>query len=69
MTWEEFVDQLRPLGARMKERLPQRLRDDPQTLAEARSEEHTSELQSRLGISYAVFCLEKKSTRLNSSHV
>ena len=25
-----------------------------------RSEEHTSELQSRLGISYAVFCLKKK---------
>ena len=34
-----------------------------------RSEEHTSELQSRLGISYAVFCLDRKSTRLNSSHV
>ena len=33
-----------------------------------RSEEHTSELQSQDGISYAVFCLEKKSTRLNSSH-
>jgi len=26
-----------------------------------RSEEHTSELQSRFGISYAVFCLKKKS--------
>src|ERR1043166_8369784 len=25
----------------------------------ARSEEHTSELQSRLGISFAVFCLKK----------
>ena len=28
--------------------------------AEARSEEHTSELQSRYVISYAVFCLKKK---------
>ncbi len=27
---------------------------------EARSEEHTSELQSRTKISYAVFCLKKK---------
>src|ERR1043166_4493582 len=27
--------------------------------AEHRSEEHTSELQSRFGISYAVFCLKK----------
>src|ERR1044071_6641730 len=26
----------------------------------ARSEEHTSELQSRVDISYAVFCLKKK---------
>ena len=29
---------------------------------EARSEEHTSELQSRPHISYAVFCLKKKNT-------
>src|SRR3546814_2465538 len=28
----------------------------------ARSEEHTSELQSRMRISYAVFCLKKKKT-------
>src|SRR5213075_3304732 len=28
--------------------------------ARSRSEEHTSELQSRLVISYAVFCLKKK---------
>src|ERR1043166_915362 len=27
---------------------------------EVRSEDHTSELQSRFGISYAVFCLKKK---------
>ena len=33
-----------------------------------RSEEHTSELQSPKQISYAVFCLKKKNTRLNSSH-
>src|SRR3546814_3646762 len=29
-----------------------------------RSEEHTSELQSLMRISYAVFCLKKKSTRV-----
>src|ERR1043166_4683216 len=28
-------------------------------LLDGRSEEHTSELQSRFGISYAVFCLKK----------
>src|SRR3546814_3807123 len=31
-----------------------------------RSEEHTSELQSLMRISYAVFCLKKKKTRRNS---
>src|SRR3546814_4970810 len=33
-----------------------------------RSEEHTSELQSLMRISYAVFCLKKKNQILNSSH-
>src|SRR3546814_5206716 len=32
-----------------------------------RSEEHTSELQSLMRISYAVFCLNKKKTRLADS--
>src|SRR3546814_5477534 len=31
-----------------------------------RSEEHTSELQSLMRISYAVFCLKKKTQLLNS---
>src|SRR3546814_7668021 len=33
--------------------------------AELRSEEHTSELQSLMRISYAVFCLKKKNTIKN----
>src|SRR3546814_4012818 len=33
---------------------------DPQFLEHFRSEEHTSELQSLMRISYAVFCLKKK---------
>src|SRR3546814_1494632 len=33
----------------------------------ARSEEHTSELQSLMRISYAVFCLKKKNTNNNTS--
>src|SRR3546814_3128224 len=32
-----------------------------------RSEEHTSELQSLMRISYAVFCLKKKTTILTSN--
>src|SRR3546814_3389154 len=34
--------------------------------AAKRSEEHTSELQSLMRISYAVFCLKKKTTTTNS---
>src|SRR3546814_9560081 len=33
---------------------------EPKRLADLRSEEHTSELQSLMRISYAVFCLKKK---------
>src|SRR3546814_6445455 len=35
------------------------------TLGTPRSEEHTSELQSLMRISYAVFCLKKKKTQPN----
>src|SRR3546814_5754223 len=35
------------------------------TERERRSEEHTSELQSLMRISYAVFCLKKKKTHSN----
>src|SRR3546814_5587439 len=35
--------------------------DDAEGLKTRRSEEHTSELQSLMSISYAVFCLKKKS--------
>src|SRR3546814_3274425 len=35
----------------------------------ARSEEHTSELQSLMRISYAVFCLKKKKTKKQISHI
>src|SRR3546814_14212802 len=34
--------------------------DEASRILEARSEEHTSELQSLMRISYAVFCLKKK---------
>src|SRR3546814_1319828 len=34
------------------------------TSSEQRSEEHTSELQSLMRISYAVFCLKKKNKRM-----
>src|SRR3546814_5721222 len=45
-------------------RAPPRGRNRP-----ARSEEHTSELQSLMRISYAVFCLKKKIDTLYSQHI
>src|SRR3546814_6333002 len=40
--------------------LHSRLRNSGKTADDIRSEEHTSELQSLMRISYAVFCLKKK---------
>src|SRR3546814_8326599 len=34
-----------------------------------RSEEHTSELQSLMRISYAVFCLKKKTTHIHTTKI
>src|SRR3546814_10474145 len=39
----------------------------PQHNAARRSEEHTSELQSLMRISYAVFCLKKKNSNFNKA--
>src|SRR3546814_2448361 len=40
----------------------------PRDRDDVRSEEHTSELQSLMRISYAVFCLKKKTTSRNRTH-
>src|SRR3546814_1944308 len=40
-----------------------------QHYTEPRSEEHTSELQSLMRISYAVFCLKKKNTKTTLSNI
>src|SRR3546814_5694391 len=62
------------LGAAMRDKIVERVRGfvtfgavadleiARRTLASIRSEEHTSELQSLMRISYAVFCLKKKTT-------
>src|SRR3546814_9186172 len=67
---EEFF-RLHLRCGKAKHRVPRNiighLRDD---LGIVRSEEHTSELQSLMRISYAVFCLKKKHTitlRLNTT--
>src|SRR3546814_5500766 len=52
----------------LRESLPQH--HDMLSLGSTRSEEHTSELQSLMRISYAVFCLKKKTqtTKKNQIH-
>src|SRR3546814_13693302 len=65
-----------PRGARRGPadlRFPARDREPDEIRRSARSEEHTSELQSLMRISYAVFCLKKKkknqSDRLNNYYI
>src|SRR3546814_8763250 len=41
--------------------------DQARTMAQERSEEHTSELQSLMRISYAVFCLKKKTKQQHTN--
>src|SRR3546814_1846886 len=41
---------------------------NPKQAASIRSEEHTSELQSLMRISYAVFCLKKKKNNKTQKH-
>src|SRR3546814_8601861 len=56
--------ELASIGARFRHQLgPRRLHVEARVIAVDavfRSEEHTSELQSLMSISYAVFCLKKK---------
>src|SRR3546814_2936196 len=58
----------RPGGTgRVDSRMAGRLRNLPHH--PRRSEEHTSELQSLMRISYAVFCLQKQNTNMTSGKV
>src|SRR3546814_2577945 len=47
----------------LRGKFPRRLEDQRARHARARSEEHTSELQSLMRISYAVFCLKNQNTK------
>src|SRR3546814_8293614 len=53
------IDDQRPRRHAAREQLVEEAADGPEQ-AIARSEEHTSELQSLMRISYAVFCLKEK---------
>src|SRR3546814_20349220 len=55
-----WLEKARQAGARITRALCQPLVNASQFSTAIRSEEHTSELQSLMRISYAVFCLKKK---------
>src|SRR3546814_5862605 len=59
-----------PRRPRDRPDVPWRLREaaDGDATRGLRSEEHTSELQSLMRISYAVFCLKKKKTKETKNH-
>src|SRR3546814_9646215 len=53
-----------PKESRLVDFLPfEAMMADGKTITTKRSEEHTSELQSLMRISYAVFCLKKQTTK------
>src|SRR3546814_1678598 len=64
--------QIRGMLSRHRAASPQPWTDNPgfrmnaSPRVQVRSEEHTSELQSLMRISYAVFCLKKKTTKRNN---
>src|SRR3546814_2696934 len=59
--WTGIALELAPTGALTRVDQRARLR--------LRSEEHTSELQSLMRISYAVFCLKKKKKTITTPHI
>src|SRR3546814_4572174 len=59
LSWRQVANQVSALAHNLRE-LGQREGDGEVLVSENRSEEHTSELQSLMRISYAVFCLKKK---------
>src|SRR3546814_6423154 len=55
-----WVSRVKRLAGKGWSRFADRYGDDVKGIRKERSEEHTSELQSLMRISYAVFCLQKK---------
>src|SRR3546814_7966780 len=56
-------EQLRAAITRIREDAEKAVREGHTEIIDQKSDEHTSELQSLMRISYAVFCLKKKTTQ------
>src|SRR3546814_1649886 len=58
------TDPVTPMMNGLRHRSTQDAQKDKYRMTTRRSEEHTSELQSLMRISYAVFCLKKKKDKI-----
>src|SRR3546814_5788904 len=67
-TWDQ-AELMQPVlpKAHVRFRFPWVWDGSPRVIMSRRSEEHTSELQSLMRISYAVFCLKKKNQKTTST--
>src|SRR3546814_3927530 len=62
-----FQKRRSPCGAVSSSSIPISTRNRWKLISATRSEEHTSELQSLMRNSYAVFCLKKKNTKYKTT--
>src|SRR3546814_10636952 len=67
--WRPTCRNARNAAARSRRRWAGRCRNGRALRALSRSEEHTSELQSLMSNSYAVFCLKKKKRKTHETPV
>src|SRR3546814_6497692 len=65
---EQLLDELYDTARRLENRLHTVERIISADHPDFRSEEHTSELQSLMRISYAVFCLKQKNSKIPLTH-
>src|SRR3546814_5535515 len=65
---QDDADRVQQHGNRAYRGVQPSARHDRHARERIRSEEHTSELQSLMRISYAVFCLKKKNTAQKNVH-
>src|SRR3546814_7768645 len=61
--------EIKPGSADQRDNAHQQRQAESMPDGEARSEEHTSELQSLMRISYAVFCLKKKTHETSNTQI
>src|SRR3546814_1547507 len=59
-SWDDLSDEQQKALTAASQKAEDYMTEQAKLLDDKRSEEHTSELQSLMRISYAVFCLKKK---------